>query len=934
MADNLYYIDRIKYGKTNNNDNKYLLLDSGATHDSSHNLSGSAGNFKSNGTIAADKGVFNRLIATDAEISNLNVDELNADNLTANNATVVGLLDVQGDLHTNSWTNSNIATIQGNFYIAPTVMTGTSDSDTGVTITAINNGTASTGYWTLAIGGTNILSVPNLEADKAADGEAASSYNSWSSGSTVMVTGSIKKNGIVYPLGTLKGELNGAISSSGATITKITDHLNNNPSTLQEYGAGTYGFVEIKISLYKRKYGNSLYPLGILMSAQGRASKSFIDIYGGAFVAQEGTISGASSDYGGLAMPNVRIGNLRGLPNVRTGDFADNAALPTGWGIYTDNGYFKGTIVSTYGEIGGFSIGSTDLYNNKSSLTHSNAGIYISTTGIAGGAGDNWWIKSDGTFQFGGSSGIRFNGTVLTVPAANVSGTLQASTLQTNVLSALQANLTSSNTKYLSAIYADMGSITAGSISKGYNSINFNNSPATLEFKNSATWANSTQGIKYDSNGLAIKGTVTATSFEAYNNNTLRAKVDLDGLTVYAQDGTTVAANLGKLQDTSNYTATIGRTDGYYISLTSAGGMYFKSSGKTLGQLSASGLQWYTNDTTPQLMAHLGYGNTNLETGTGDRPYYTFGIRTSDSSKGGYSVAEGYNIIASGYVSHAEGSGSRAYGPMSHAEGASTYAYEAYTHAEGLGSSAGVYNSTDGTAAHAEGTYTHAYGNSSHAQNYYTEAAFDYQTVIGKRNNNKSNDAFEIGNGSVGAPSNAFEVDWSGNVNIASGAKYKINGTALTASDVSAIALSDKYTRSSAGTVDWSNQTDGEAKIITKSALAYWNGCYSGTNSNLSRCSQGQIIGRNQICYANSRVDTFSNGQFTIANSSLGVTTGAKPVGILLTPEYGTAVIMKYNYDSSNATNSIIECWNHDGTAYSGAMRYFAVVFQNTWTTT
>ena len=77
-----------------------------------------------------------------------------------------------------------------------------------------------------------------------------------------------------------------------------------------------------------------------------------------------------------------------------------------------------------------------------------------------------------------------------------------------------------------------------------------------------------------------------------------------------------------------------------------------------------------------------------------------------------------------------------------------------------------------------------------------------------------------------------------------------------------------------------------------------------------------------------------SSGQITIANSSLGVTTGAKPVGIILTPEYGTAVIMKYNYDSSTATNSIIQCWNHDGTAYSGAMRYFAVVFQNTWTTT
>lgn len=64
----------------------------------------------------------------------------------------------------------------------------------------------------------------------------------------------------------------------------------------------------------------------------------------------------------------------------------------------------------------------------------------------------------------------------------------------------------------LSAIYADMGNITAGNITKGNNSINFDNSPATLEFKNASTWSAATQGIKYDSDGLAIKGAITVTS--------------------------------------------------------------------------------------------------------------------------------------------------------------------------------------------------------------------------------------------------------------------------------------------------------------------------------------------------------------------------------------------------------------------------------------
>ena len=154
-----------------------------------------------------------------------------------------------------------------------------------------------------------------------------------------------------------------------------------------------------------------------------------------------------------------------------------------------------------------------------------------------------------------------------------------------------------------------------------------------------------------------------------------------------------------------------------------------------------------------------------------------------------------------------------------------------------------------------------------------------------------------------------------------------------TPSNIGAVALADKYIRSSGGGLDWTSQADGEQKVISKSALAYWNGTYSGTNSNLTRCSQGHIIGRNQICYANSRVDNFSNGQITVTNASLGVTTGAKPVGIILTPS-SSNVAMRYNYDGSDATNSDIRAYNLDGSGFSGNLRYFCVVFQNTWTST
>lgn len=81
----------------------------------------------------------------------------------------------------------------------------------------------------------------------------------------------------------------------------------------------------------------------------------------------------------------------------------------------------------------------------------------------------------------------------------------------------------------------------------------------------------------------------------------------------------------------------------------------------------------------------------------------------------------------------------------------------------------------------------------------------DFQTAIGKYNISDSNStyAFIIGNGTASnARSNALTVDWSGNVDIPSGAKYKINGTALSASDVGAIASSDIVTSVSSSSTD------------------------------------------------------------------------------------------------------------------------------------
>lgn len=119
---------------------------------------------------------------------------------------------------------------------------------------------------------------------------------------------------------------------------------------------------------------------------------------------------------------------------------------------------------------------------------------------------------------------------------------------------------------------------------------------------------------------------------------------------------------------------------------------------------------------------------------------YTLGFRSNNSTVGAMSVAEGANNKSSGEYSHAEG----------------------------------YYTQSSGASAHAEGYVTKANGKYSHAQNYGTIASKEAQTVIGRYNeedtaSDKSKQkALIIGNGTDDDNrSNAFSVDWNGNVKTA-----------------------------------------------------------------------------------------------------------------------------------------------------------------------
>ena len=185
----------------------------------------------------------------------------------------------------------------------------------------------------------------------------------WSSGSRVKVSGKIKGVATETMSGTLSSINNGSLSVqvTGGNIANITA-----TSTLSD-------FDDITIMVYERKDGSNYYPTGILINCYDAANKSAtIKVYGGT-----------------SATPNVTVGNLVGLS-------FNGEALPTSaplWGIHTSMGYFEGAIVSTEGQIGGFTIGDTTLKNGDLGGTTSvvmSIGT-SSSTAIGGSSGSKTW---------------------------------------------------------------------------------------------------------------------------------------------------------------------------------------------------------------------------------------------------------------------------------------------------------------------------------------------------------------------------------------------------------------------------------------------------------------------------------------------------------------------------------------------------------------
>lgn len=273
---------------------------------------------------------------------------------------ICNTLIVKDELRSAKWSIDNITNLGSTFYVSPCIVF----TNPSVYVNSIS-------------GTTVVLTITDNSITSSTIGGAT-----WTNGSKVKLMGRIGNSA----LGTINGVLKRDLNSSTAKTAYISLDFPN--TDLIKFSAGaTYSgsnVGDLKMMMYevnKNVNGTTKNrPIGILLSSYGENKKPCIDIY-------NGDIEDSS--------PVARMGYLNGLPSV-------NGVSPTGYGFYAaGNAYFSGTLISTSGKIGGFSLSENSIQNG--SLGRS--GSVLMCTGTNGSASiggsdsiNGWCFTASNTF--------------------------------------------------------------------------------------------------------------------------------------------------------------------------------------------------------------------------------------------------------------------------------------------------------------------------------------------------------------------------------------------------------------------------------------------------------------------------------------------------------------------------------------------------------
>ena len=413
------------------------------------------------------------LAANNVSATNVNVSSrINADAATA----IFNNVYVKDELRSTTWAIDNITNLGSTFYVSPCIIFTNpsiyinSKSGTTVTLTITDNNIISS-----SIGG-----------------------QTWTSGSKIKLMGRINTS--------ILGVVNGTMARQLNTTTAKTAYITLNFATTDDcagieqgktYSGSAVG--DLKMMMYEVNLNvngtTKNRPVGIRMSSYNEDKKSSIDIY-------NGTVDDGK--------PIVRMGYLGGLPAV-------NGENPTGYGFYAvGNAYFNGTLVSSSGKIGGFTISQYTLVNNNGT----------STVGICSTDGKGWafWAgNTDGAkapFHVGHNGKLYASGAEISGVITATSGKIGSFTLDSTYLQS------SDKTVGLSPTASDWAFWAGG--------INTNNAKFRVNHAGQL-WATS----------ATITGNITATSGRIGNCNIENGRLVLGDTMNYANLNANTYGNYG-----------------------------------------------------------------------------------------------------------------------------------------------------------------------------------------------------------------------------------------------------------------------------------------------------------------------------------------------------------------------------------------------------
>lgn len=604
-------------------------------------------------------------------------------------AATIDRLFVPGELRALQYNIQSINNLGGSFLIGPTINVPAGNNVnvtaiSGTTITATITGSFSTSTFPTVI---------------------------WAANSKIKISGKI--GGI--SIGTCDGKLTAAITSSSIQVQFTYGGQTTKPLTV----ANSQASVDLDVMIYT--VGTDK-PIGIYMTSWGDTSwadstahnKSSISIYGGT----------SSSDVAPtVSTPVVRIGNLSGLPAV-------NGTNPTGWGIYTQHGYFSGMIVSNAGKIGNFNLSDKLYTGSHSTWNHASNGMYIASDGIAGGNGGTWYLWNDGTGKIG---------------------------------------------KYT---FASNGALTTGS---GTTQAGMGGTQAF--WAGSSTQASAPFRVGYDGTFVATSATITGTIHATGGEfgNPYGTHMTFDDNSIEIQSRTRVFAKFSENELVLTRNQPDGKAiitpDGYYLRDENDDSLYRN--------------QLLFTDTTSCLIAEY---DTSLNKYVVQLPIpylilRSIKVKELDSSSettytdcSSYYVSDYLRVISPsqqpgiqltvkylpefGYICSKIGINNLGTGANSFALGRGNIMESAFSIACGDGNEV----RSDNSAAFGDGNIASGFSSFVCGTNNY--ATMPYQTVIGKYNvlDTRNQNAFIVGNGSNDSNrSNAFEVSWYGDINTAGG---------------------------------------------------------------------------------------------------------------------------------------------------------------------